>query len=136
MKYYGVKQSKYLEHHGILGMKWGKRNGPPYPIGSDDHSASEKKAGWRASLKKSPSYAVKRHKIAKRVKLQNKAEAITKKDVDRYREYLKKKDPKEAKNIDKISDDELQLQIARRREMAKRIAIFADEKASSLKEMY
>lgn len=43
----------YLSHHGILGMKWGKQNGPPYPLGSDDHSASEKKAGWRTSLRKS-----------------------------------------------------------------------------------
>lgn len=40
----------YLAHHGILGQKWGKRNGPPYPIGSGGHSASEKKAGWRKSL--------------------------------------------------------------------------------------
>lgn len=39
-----------LAHHGILGMKWGRKNGPPYPIGVSDHSASEKKAGWRKSL--------------------------------------------------------------------------------------
>ena len=42
--------STELCHHGILGMKWGKKNGPPYPLGPGDHSASEKKAGWRKSL--------------------------------------------------------------------------------------
>ena len=39
-----------LQHHGILGMHWGRRNGPPYPLDGSSHSASEKKAGWRKSL--------------------------------------------------------------------------------------
>ena len=33
----------YLEHHGILNQKWGRRNGPPYPLDKEDHSAAEKK---------------------------------------------------------------------------------------------
>ena len=45
-----VPQELFLMHHGILGQRWGKKNGPPYPLGAGDHSASEKKAGWRKSL--------------------------------------------------------------------------------------
>lgn len=32
-----------LQHHGILGMKWGKKNGPPYPLQEKRKSSSEKK---------------------------------------------------------------------------------------------
>jgi hypothetical protein len=39
-----------LYHNGILGQKWGVRNGPPYPLDAGDHSASEKKAGYKKSI--------------------------------------------------------------------------------------
>lgn len=34
----------YLAHHGIFGQKWGKRNGPPYPLGSQGESKSHRSA--------------------------------------------------------------------------------------------
>ena len=33
----------YISHHGILGQKWGKRNGPPYPLGGGDYTEAEKR---------------------------------------------------------------------------------------------
>ena len=35
--------NKYLVHHGILGQKWGKQNGPPYPLNPANRSSVEKK---------------------------------------------------------------------------------------------
>ena len=39
---YNETYNNYLQHHGILGMHWGKKNGPPYPLGYSEHSSAEK----------------------------------------------------------------------------------------------
>lgn len=61
----------YLEHHGIMGMKWGIQNGPPYPLSYADHSAAEKrlaKLSKKATKleEKSAKYLVKAGKAAKK----------------------------------------------------------------------
>lgn len=82
------REDLYLSHHGILGMSWGKKNGPPYPLGAEDHSAAEKKAGWMKSLsskaKELKSDISKKRAKAKRAKQLKKARAAkAKKEEER-----------------------------------------------------
>lgn len=45
-------ENTYLVHHGILGQKWGKKNGPPYPLDFSKLSAAERKEAKAESITK------------------------------------------------------------------------------------
>lgn len=40
-----------LSHHGILGQKWGKKNGPPYPLDYDKLSEKERRQAIDKSIR-------------------------------------------------------------------------------------
>lgn len=45
-----------LVHHGIKGQKWGVKNGPPYPLGSDQKSFAEKRLTKSSKRKEDSSF--------------------------------------------------------------------------------
>lgn len=45
-----------LYHHGILGQKWGQKNGPPYPLGGGDYSVTEQNKIYKARKNKNSIY--------------------------------------------------------------------------------
>lgn len=75
----------YLAHHGILGQRWGRHNGPPYPLDASDHSSAEKK-----NLSKSLSG--KRHEEMYNRKSKSNSNNSEKKDfhlTDQQKKYIK-----------------------------------------------
>lgn len=46
MRYY--INSDYVAHHGIVGMHWGDRNGPPYPLSLNEHNSVTKTASSKS----------------------------------------------------------------------------------------
>lgn len=43
-RFYRYYKPDYIEHHGIIGMRWGRKNGPPYPLTGRTHTAVTRKA--------------------------------------------------------------------------------------------
>lgn len=123
----------YLQHWGILGMKWGQRNGPPYPLGSSQMNSKEKRlfSKTKGTRDKTPEEVdaeiarINKKQAIKNAKMDAKIAAINKKQEyadakKRLRETEKEERVKELdanklrrKNPKKLSEEELNVVIAR-----------------------
>lgn len=60
-------EDEILEHHGIIGQKWGKMNGPPYPLDPNkDYSKAELRAMRKEARKEARKENRRKKKIAKK----------------------------------------------------------------------
>lgn len=98
-----------IEHFGILGMHWGQRNGPPYPLSSDKSTGKRLKSSSgsisrkrRKALKKARKTRAKNLKIKAKQKETEQQLQKTKEDI------IKNKDIKSMlNNIDKFTNQEV-----------------------------
>lgn len=95
-----------IEHFGILGMRWGTRNGPPYPLGSDKSTGRRLKksaGGGSGSITRKQKKALKKARKTRAKNLKVKTmEKQTKEEI------IKNKDIKSMlRNVDKFSSQEI-----------------------------
>lgn len=123
-------QEESLYHHGVEGMSWGDRNGPPYPLGGVDKKVA--RAEYKAKKEKE-------RRLKKLQKAAKKARKIKAKNAKHEAEILKKKQKlvkegdldKIRKNANLFTNEELQYVIerdAQKRALGSRDERSADEK--------
>ena len=110
MKLYEYNQYKpeledeYIEHFGILGMHWGQRNGPPYPLSRVISTGRRLKAAAKAgSVKRKRKKALKKARItrAKNAKIRTF-------DTEMKEKIIKSKDIKSMlSNVDRFTNQEI-----------------------------
>ena len=99
-----------LSHHGILGQKWGKRNGPPYPLDVGDHSTSEKKAGWKKSLEQNVRINKRISNAQKAAGLEKRIDKLERKTQTESRQAkIDKLTARRNEKISGLSEDEIEL---------------------------
>lgn len=125
-----AEQEESLYHHGVEGMSWGNRNGPPYPLGGVDKKVA--RAEYKAKKEKE-------RRLKKLQKAAKKARKVKAKNEKREAEILKKKQKlvkegdldKIRKNANLFTNEELQYVIERddqKRALGSKDERTADEK--------
>lgn len=107
-----AEQEDALYHHGVLGMSWGDKNGPPYPLGG----INKKVARVEYKAKKEKERRLKKlQKAAKKARKEKKRQEEKEADILKKKQKLVKEGDldKIRKNADLFTNEELQYIIER-----------------------
>ena len=107
-----AEQEDALYHHGVLGMSWGDKNGPPYPLGG----INKKVARVEYKAKKEKERRLKKlQRAAKKARKEKKRREEKEADILKKKQKLVKEGDldKIRKNADLFTNEELQYVIER-----------------------
>ena len=98
---------EYIKHFGVLGMRWGQRNGPPYPLSKLISTGRRLKAAAKAgSVKRKRKKAIKKaqatrakNRQIKTFEKQTKEDIIKRKDISSMLKYVDKFSNKEISDM-------------------------------------
>lgn len=93
------KINEYLEHHGILGQKWGVKHGPPYPL---DSKTAKRVAGQKVTVNIRDLSDEDLKKIVQRLNMEKQLKDLTKDQKSKGKKFGDKA-------IDKLGDTTLNI---------------------------